>query len=64
MCAWGGELVATNESTVVPEPFPDAVVVEDGESKRGFPNPPCTDESDLSEVSVRPTTFLISSSRP
>jgi len=50
MSARGGELVATDEPTVGSEPFLDAIVVEDGESDRRFPNPPCTDESDWSEI--------------
>jgi len=44
------ELVATDEPTVVSEPFPDAIVVEDGQRDGCFPNPPCADESDWSEV--------------
>ena len=46
----GGELVATDEPTVVSEPFLDAIVVEDSQSDGGFPNPPCTDESDWGEI--------------
>ena len=44
------ELVATDESTVVSEPFPNAIVVEDGQSDGRFPDSPCADESDWGEV--------------
>ena len=44
--ARSGELVATNESTVVAEPVLDAIMVEDSESDICFPNSSCTDESD------------------
>jgi len=44
------ELVATDEPTVVSEQFPDATVVEDDESDSRFPDPPCADESDWSEI--------------
>ena len=30
--------------------FLNATVVKDGQSDRGFPDPPCTDESDRGEV--------------
>ena len=46
----GRELVATDESTLVTEPLPDTIVMEDGESDGCFSNPPWTDESDWSEV--------------
>jgi len=49
MCARGGELVATNKPTVVSKLFLDAVVMEDSQSDRRFPDPPCADESDWSE---------------
>ena len=45
-----GELVATDESTVVAKPFLDLIVVEDGQGNRRFPNPPWTDEGDWSRV--------------
>ena len=45
----GGELVATDEPTVVSKPFLDPIVVEDGQSDGGFPDPSWTDESDWSE---------------
>jgi len=41
-----GELVATDESTVIAKPFLDALVVEDSQGDRRFPNSACTDESD------------------
>ena len=50
MCARGGELVATDEPTVGPKPFLDAIVVEDAQGDRGFPDPSCSDESDWSET--------------
>ena len=46
----GGELVATDEPTVVSKPFLDAIVVKDSQGDGCFPNPPCTDESDRCEV--------------
>ena len=49
MSARWKELVATDEPTIVSEPLFDAIVVEDGQSDRGFPNPPCTNESNWSE---------------
>ena len=45
-----GELVATDEPTVVPKPLPDAIVMEDDQSDRRFPDSPCANESDRSEV--------------
>jgi len=50
MCARGEELVATNKPTIVSKPFLDAVVMEDSQSDRRFPDPPCADESDWLEV--------------
>ena len=44
------ELVATDESTVVAEPFLDAIVVEDRKGSGRFANTRCTDESDRFEV--------------
>jgi hypothetical protein len=40
-----GKLVAADESTVPAESLFDLIVVEDFESNRRLPNPPCTDES-------------------
>jgi len=48
--ARGRELVATDEPAVGPEPFFDAIVVEDGQGDGCFSNPPCTNESDRSEM--------------
>jgi len=45
-----GELIATNESTVIAEPLLDAIMVEDRQSNGCFPDPPCADESDWSEI--------------
>jgi hypothetical protein len=50
MSARSWELVTTNESTVVAKPVLNAIVVEDLERDRRFPNPPCTNESDRFEV--------------
>ena len=50
MGARGGELIATNEPAVVPKPFLDAIVVENGQGDGRFPDPPCANESDRSEV--------------
>ena len=50
MSARGGELVATDKTTVDSKPFLDAIVVEDCEGDGRFPNPPCADESDWSEI--------------
>ena len=50
MCGRGGELVATNKPTVVSKPFLDAIVMQDSQSDGRFPDPPCADESDWSEV--------------
>ena len=46
----GGELVATDESTIFSEPLLDAIVVKDGQSDSSFPNPPWTDESEWGEI--------------
>ena len=46
----GGELVATDEPTVVPKLCRDAIVVEDRQGDGRFPNSPGTDESDRCEV--------------
>ena len=45
----GGELIATDETTIIAKPFLDAIMVEDLQSDRRFPDPPRTDESDWSE---------------
>ena len=45
-----GKLIATDESTVFSKSFLDTRVMEDGESDRGFSNPPSTDESNRLEV--------------
>ena len=44
-----GELVATDEPTVVAKPFLDAVVVEDGQYNGRLTNSAGTDESSWSE---------------
>ena len=50
MCARSRELITTDESTVITKPVLDAIVVEDGESDRGFSNTPCANESNGFEV--------------
>ena len=50
MSARRRELVASDEPTVISEPFLDAIVVEDRQSDGRFPNPSCTDESDWGQV--------------
>jgi len=44
------ELVATDESTVVAKPFPGAIVVEDNQGNRTFPDPTRTNEGGGCEV--------------
>ena len=46
----GWELVATDEPAIMPEPLLDSVMVENGKSDGGFPNPAYTDESDWTKV--------------
>ena len=50
MGAGGVELVATDEPTIGSEPLLYAIVVEDGQSNGRFPDPPCTNESDWSDM--------------
>ena len=45
-----GELIATDESTIVSKLGLDAIVVEDGERDRRLSNPACTDEGDWFEA--------------
>ena len=49
MSGGGGELVATDESTVVAKPFLDAVIVEDSQGNGCLSNSARTDESSWSE---------------
>ena len=44
------ELVATDESPVTTKPFLDAIVVEDGQCYRRFPDTTSTDESDWTQI--------------
>ena len=53
-----GELVATDESTVISKPFHDPIVVEDRQGNGRFPNPPWTDESDRSRVFCETNNLL------
>ena len=50
MGARSWELITTDESTVVAEPLLDAIMVEDRQGNGCFPDSPCTDESDWSEI--------------
>ena len=50
MSTRGWELVATNEPTVIAEPFLDAIVVEDCQRDRRFPDSRCTDQSHRFQV--------------
>ena len=50
MSTRGGELVATDESTVVAKPLLDPVVVENGQGNGCLPDSSGTDESDRNEV--------------
>ena len=50
MSTRSGEFITTDEPTVVAEPCLDAIVVEDGEGDGGFPDSPCTNESDGFQV--------------
>jgi hypothetical protein len=52
------KLIAANKSPVIAKPFFDPTVVEDGESDRRFPDPPCTDENDGFEVLGEPDNLL------
>ena len=44
------ELITPDESTVVTESLPDAIVMEDGQCDGRLPDPTDTDESDWCEV--------------
>jgi hypothetical protein len=46
----GWELVTSDKPTVVTKPVLNAIVVEDLECDRRFPDSTCTDESDRLEV--------------
>ena len=50
MSARGRKLVATEEPTVVSEPFLDTIVMEDGQSNGCFPDSSWTDKSDWNEI--------------
>ena len=58
MRARSGELVTTDESTVVAEPFPDTIEVEDRKGNRRFSDPPCADESNVFEVVYEPNNVV------
>jgi hypothetical protein len=58
MRARGGELVATDEPTVVTESFLDAIVVEDSQSDGRLANPAGTNESDGVKVSRQTNDLL------
>jgi len=50
MCGRGREFVTTNESTVMTKPLLDPVVVEDGQSDRGFADSANTNQSDRGKL--------------
>ena len=50
MSTRSGKLVATDKSTIISEPFLNAIVVEDGEGDGCLPNPPCANESGRFEL--------------
>ena len=50
MSARSGKLVATNESTVIAEPFLDTVVVKDSEGDGCFPDAPCANKGSRFEI--------------
>ena len=52
------ELVATDEPAVVPEPFLDPIVVEDGQGNGCFPDSPWADECDRREVFSKAKNLL------
>jgi len=54
----GGELVATDEPTVITESLFDAIVMEDGQSGSCLANSTETDESDRNEV-FSETNYLL-----
>jgi hypothetical protein len=47
-----------DESTLVPKPAPDTMVVKHGQSNGSFPDPPCADESGGFQV-FRETNDLV-----
>jgi len=53
-----GELVATDEPTIVAKPFLDAIVVESSQSDGRLANPAGTDESDGCQVSRKLNDLL------
>jgi len=44
------ELIATDEPAVVAKQLLDTIIMEDGQSDGGLPDPSCTDESDGPKV--------------
>ena len=50
MAARCGDLVTADEPTAASKSLLDTTMVEGGQSDGCFPYPPCTDESDWSEV--------------
>ena len=58
MSARGWKLIATDEPTVIAEPFPYTIVVEDRESNRSFPDPPGANKSDGFQVFGETNDFL------
>jgi len=53
-----GELIATNESTIVAEPLLDAVVVQDGQRDGCLSDSAGTNESDWSQIFCQASDLL------
>ena len=64
MSARGWELVAADESAILPKPSLDPVVVKDGQGNGGLPDPASTNESNrgevLSEIAYLPDQLVAS----
>ena len=58
MSGGGGELVATDESTVVAKPFLDMIIVEDSQGNRRLANSADANESGWGEVPCETNNFL------
>ena len=50
ICTGGGELVATDEPTVIAKPLLDPIVVKESQGNGGLADPASADESDWNEV--------------
>ena len=58
MSEGGGELVATDEPTMVAKPLLDAIVVEDGQSDGSLADSTGTNEGDWSKLFCKADNFL------